>query len=111
MKRGCGDRAKPYAPTSEDRNGVVFRNPSAGCGVEPDRQGLDEAELFQREICGVNLFIRNSDALGEGSVALYAQCLIGPAGVVAAAQAAGALSAISGRRQRYCCSFAHIVRT
>ena len=110
MKCGCRDGAEPDAAAAEDRDGVVFANASAICGVEPDGQRLDEAELFEGEWCSVELFTWNSDAFSEGSVTLYAQCLIGRAGVLAAPQATGAMSAGSVRGQRYCCSFAQIVR-
>ena len=102
VKCGCRDGAEPDAAAAEDRDGVVFANASAICGVEPDGQRLDEAELFEGEWCSVELFTWNRDSFGEGAVALYAECLIGAAGVGPAAEATGALTTGGVGGQRYC---------
>src|SRR5438270_611380 len=86
MKCRCSDGAESYAAAAEDGDGVAVGNASASCGVEPDCQGLHEAELFEREVCAIEFFGGNRDAFGEGPVALYAQRLIGGAGVGPAAE-------------------------
>src|ERR1700755_937533 len=108
VKCGCRDGTEPYASAAEDCNGVDFGHASSRCGVKSDGQWLNEAEFFEREWRGVELFSGNGDAFSEGSVALYAQCLIGRAGVGAAAQAGGTLSAGGIGSQGYCCSLAQI---
>src|SRR5882724_364991 len=86
VKCRCGDGTEPYAAAAEDRDGVVSGDASASCGVVADGQGLHEAELFEGEVCAVEFFSGNCDTFGEGSVPLYAQSLIGRAGIEPAAE-------------------------
>ncbi len=87
--RGCNG-TEADAAAAEDRDGVFGGDAAAGDGVEAYGERFYEAELFDGEVGGVELFARYADVLRHGAVALYAHRLIPLAGVDAAAKTCSA---------------------
>src|SRR5579864_5752116 len=62
-------------------------------GMKSDRQWLNQTQLFQCQLGGIQFFSRHHNEFGEGAIPLHTECLVELASVPTATPARGAFTA------------------